>query len=113
MVQSKRDLSSQHKTCAVCYVPTRPSVVMIPAKASCPPHWTREFFGYLMSGHRGHDHHRTMYECVDQDQESLCTAAVGNTNDALFYHVEAYCGSGLPCPPYHTGKELNCVVCTK
>ena len=113
MVQSKRDLSSQHKTCAVCYVPTRPSVVMIPAKASCPPHWTREFYGYLMSAHRGHDHHRTMHECVDQDQESLQTAVVGNTNGALFYHVEAHCGTGLPCPPYRTGKELNCVVCTK
>ena len=23
--------------CAVCYVSTRPTVVMIPAKASCPP----------------------------------------------------------------------------
>ena len=102
----------QHNVpCAVCYVSTRPTVVMIPAKASCPPTWTREYYGYLMSAHVGH--HRTMYECVDEDQESL-RDSVGNTNGALFYHVEAACSHGhLPCPPYNSEKELNCVMCTK
>ena len=33
--------------CAMCYVSTRPTVVMIPAKASCPPTWTREYYGYI------------------------------------------------------------------
>jgi hypothetical protein len=27
--------------CAVCYIPTRHSVIMIPAKTSCPSGWTR------------------------------------------------------------------------
>ena len=62
--------------CAVCYVSTRPTVVMIPARASCPPTWTREYYGYLMSDNRGH--HRTMYECVDEDQESLPNSASQN-----------------------------------
>ena len=97
--------------CAMCYVSTRPTVVMIPAKASCPLTWTREYYGYLMSEHLSY--HRTMYECVDEDQESL-RDSVGDTNGVLFHHVEAVCSHGhLPCPPYNSEKELNCVVCTK
>ena len=41
---------SQHNApCAVCYVPTMNTVIMIPAKTSCPSGWTREYYGYLMS----------------------------------------------------------------
>ena len=28
--------------CAVCYVPTRNALYMIPAKYTCPSEWTRE-----------------------------------------------------------------------
>ena len=35
-----------------------------------------------------------------------------NKNGALFYPVEAVCGS-LPCPRYVNGWELTCAVCTK
>ena len=102
--------SSDHNVpCAVCYVSTRETVLMIPAKTSCPTSWTREYYGYLMSQYR--DFHRTLYECVDKDQESL-PGSHANTNGALFYHVEASC-NGMPCPPYDPQKELNCVVCTK
>ena len=53
------------------------------------------------------------FECVDADQESL-PDSVGNTDGALFYHVETNCGHGhLPRPRYEQYKELNCVVCTK
>ena len=99
--------------CAVCYVSTRPTVLMIPAKASCPTSWTREYYGYVMTTRRDENWGRTMFECVDRDQESLQSDVVGNTDGALFYHVEAHCGSGLPCPPYNKHQELNCVVCTK
>ncbi len=100
--------------CAVCYVSTRPTVIMIPAKASCPSSWTREYYGYIMTEWKGvHDNirGRTMFECVDRDQESL-PGSSPNTDGVLFYHVEASC-NGLPCPPYDQSKELNCVVCTK
>ena len=96
--------------CAVCYVSTRPTVLMIPAKASCPPDWTREYYGYLMTELRTHK--RSMFECVDEDQESL-PGSHANTNGALFYQVEVDCNSGLPCPDYIDRKALNCVVCTK
>ena len=95
--------------CAVCYVSTRETVLMIPAKTSCPTSWTREYYGYLTSDY--YNHARSMYECVDKDQESLSGSHAG-TNGALFYHVEANC-NGMPCPPYDPQKELNCVVCTK
>ena len=45
-------LHNHEVPCAVCYVSTRPTVVMIPAKASCPPTWTREYYGYLMTSHK-------------------------------------------------------------
>ena len=95
--------------CAVCYVSTRPTVIMIPAKASCPSSWTREYYGYIMT--EQNIHHRSMFECVDRDQEAF-PASQTNCNGALFYHVEASC-NGLPCDRYDPNKELNCVVCTK
>ena len=30
--------------CAICYVPTRKALYMIPAKFHCPKDWTREYF---------------------------------------------------------------------
>ena len=88
--------------CAVCHVSTRPTVLMIPAKASCPPTWTREYYGYLMIAQKGPGHYHTMFECVDKDQESLPDTQA-NTNGALYCHRL----------PYNNHQELNCVVCTK
>ena len=95
--------------CAVCSVTTRLQVLMIPAKTSCPTAWTREYYGYLMSEH--YSHHRTMFVCVDKDQDSV-PGSQAATYGAKFHHTEADC-SGMPCPPYNNQKELNCVVCTK
>ena len=103
--------------CAVCYVSTRSKILMIPAKTSCPTNWTREYYGYIMTEYKGdHIHYirgRTMFECVDKDQESLHGGGTTNTDGVLFHHVEAVCNTGLPCPPYNNHMELNCVVCTK
>ena len=108
--QCPLDGSHDHNVpCAVCYVSTRETVLMIPAKTSCPNSWTREYYGYLMSENKAFE--RTMFECVDIAQESV-PGSEANTNGALFYHVEANC-NGMPCPPYDDEKELNCVVCTK
>ena len=108
--------SDHNAPCAVCHVSTRSTMLMIPAKATCPSSWTREYYGYIMTEHKGRQNNnirgRSMFECVDADQESL-PGSHPNTNGALFYHVEAACNTGLPCPPYNQNKELNCVVCTK
>ena len=96
--------------CAVCYASTRETVVMIPARLSCPSSWTREYYGYLMANWYGH--RRTMFECVDRNPQSI-PGSIANINGAYFYHVEAKCNVGIPCPPYDTQKEVTCVVCTK
>ena len=96
--------------CAVCAVSTCEKVLMIPAKTSCPNSWTREYYGYLMSDNRGSGHTRSMYTCIDKDQESL-PGSHTNIDGALFYHVEASC-TGKACP-YDPQKELTGVVCTK
>ena len=62
-----------------------------------------------MTEHKNHK--RSMFECVDKDQESL-PGSHANTDGALFYHVETDCNTGLLCPPYNNNKELSCVVCT-
>ena len=94
--------------CAVCYT-TRSTVMMIPAKTSCPPSWTKEYIGYLMTERQ--DLQRSMYECVDSNQEPIPETRHLNRNGALLYHVEASC-NGMDCPPYDPEKELTCVVCT-
>ena len=96
--------------CAVCLATSRETVLMLPAKTTCPTSWTTEYTGYLMTEH--HTHYRSMYECVDQSQESL-PGSSQNADGARFYHVEVPCGFGLECPPYVETKELTCVVCTK
>ncbi|XP_078619150.1 uncharacterized protein LOC144886395 [Branchiostoma floridae x Branchiostoma japonicum] len=95
--------------CAVCHVASRGSKLMIPARLSCPSGWTREYKGYLMTMH--YNYHRTEFVCVDGEPETRPGGHV-NQNGALFYPVEASCGS-LPCPNYVQGRELTCVVCTK
>ena len=96
--------------CAVCLITTRVTLLMIPAKVNCPTNWTTEYTGYLMTEHHGH--HRSTYECVDKDPESVAGLIGGDSNNALLYHVEPQC-NGLSCPPYSSEKELTCVVCSR
>jgi len=95
--------------CAVCYVPTRNTVYMLPAKYTCPIGWTREYYGYLMSEY--HNHHRSTFSCVDYSLTPVIGSSP-NSNGFLFYPVEGVCGA-LPFPPYDRTKELSCAVCTK
>ena len=105
-----RSFHDHNVPCAVCYAPTQGTVVMIPARTTCPSSWTREYYGYLMADYHGH--HRTMFECVDISPQSV-PGSIANTDGALFYHTEVKCNHGIPCPPYDTQKEVTCVVCTK
>ena len=96
--------------CAVCYTSTRETVLMIPARLTCPSSWTREYYGYLMASQR--NTYRKKFECVDVSPESV-PDSLANTDGALFYHTEVRCGYGIPCPPYDAVKEVVCAVCTK
>ncbi|KAI8520759.1 hypothetical protein Bbelb_005130 [Branchiostoma belcheri] len=94
--------------CAVCAIP-RSTTIMIPAKKTCPPGWTSEYFGYLMA--ERYNHRRTDFVCVDVEAQHL-EAGASNNNGALLYQVEGRCNYNLHCPPYVNGRELTCVVCS-
>ena len=42
-------LQNEDVPCAVCYVATRDTVLMIPGTYVCPRSWTREYYGWLMA----------------------------------------------------------------
>ena len=96
--------------CAICHVPTRATVIMVPAKSLCPSSWTREYYGYLTA--ESDSHKRSSYTCVDINPEAVPGSSAHN-NGALFYYVAVYCGYGLDCPPYEQSRILSCAVCTK
>ena len=101
--------NNHNAPCAVCYVPTRVAVLMLPARLTCPPNWTLEYNGYLMSDHYTHAQSST-HECLDHHPESI-PGSSADTNGALFYINEATC-NGIPCPPYDPEKELTCAMCS-
>ena len=110
LMPSLSSVNNHNVPCAVCYVATRSVSLMIPAKTQCPTLWTLEYIGYLMTERL--NHHRTMYECVDKDPESVPGLNAFSDPRAIFHLVEPYC-NGLSCPPYDDDKELTCVVCTR
>ena len=57
-------------------------------------------------------HHRSQFNCVDQDIKVVPGTGAANVDGVLFYFTEGRCGS-LPCPPYDSTREISCAVCTK
>ena len=106
-----KNLNNQDAPCAVCYVRSRGSQMMIPATTKCPSGWTRDYYGYLMTSHYGHKH-TSEFVCIDVDAEAV-PGGHRDTNGALLFLVQADCNHGVPCVPYIQGHELACVVCTK
>ncbi|XP_034307834.2 uncharacterized protein [Magallana gigas] len=96
--------------CSVCRSTVQSSVLMIPGKSSCYDGWTMQYHGDLVAGHHASSA-ATQYICLDEHPETL-TAGHRNDNGKWFYPVKAVCGA-LACPPYHNGRYLTCVVCTK
>ena len=103
-------LHNHNVPCAVCHTSVRSSKLMIPGETTCPLMWTKEYVGYLMASYRDHKRN-AVYECVDKNSEAV-PGGHANIDGALFYHVGAVCGVGLPCPPYVANRPITCVVCT-
>ena len=105
-------LHNYEALCAVCRVTGRSTVLMIPAKTTCPPNWTTEYKGYLMSANQNHVH-QSEYICIDKNAEAR-PGTDGNTDGSLLYLVETGCrmDDGSPCTSYVSGYELACTVCT-
>ncbi|VDI33460.1 Hypothetical predicted protein, partial [Mytilus galloprovincialis] len=95
--------------CAVCRNPKSFSSLMIPGRKTCYAGWQTEYMGYLASG--CFNCKASSFICVDSQPEYI-PSGERNDNGHLLYMVGTKCGS-LPCPPYHAGLELYCVVCTK
>ena len=106
----KRNLHDHDAPCVVCFVKSRGSMLMMPARNDCPSGWTEEYHGYLMTSYHNHKH-SSDFVCVDGDPEYV-PGSHADKNGALLYAVEGVCGS-LPCLPYVSGRELTCAVCTK
>ncbi|KAL4238240.1 hypothetical protein ACF0H5_002953 [Mactra antiquata] len=104
-----KSIQNDDVPCAVCYS-QRSEMIMIPARLDCYPGWTKEYSGYLMSGHYVNKS-PSMYTCVDKAVETV-VGGHRDQNGRLLFLVEGICGS-LECPPYVNGRELTCVVCTK
>ena len=95
--------------CAVCYIPTRTALYMIPGKYTCPTGWETEYYGYLTAEY--YSFTRSFYTCVDDAMKQV-PGSIGFQDGTLFSPVEVKCKSRL-CPPYEETKELTCAVCTK
>ncbi|KAH3783567.1 short-chain collagen C4-like isoform X1 [Dreissena polymorpha] len=95
--------------CAVCRVSTS-NVLMVPGRNACYTGWTLEYAGYLMAERNNHASNKN-FVCVDGDAEVTNCSSGGNENGALLYVVESSCNP-LKCPPYVSGRELTCAVCS-
>ena len=82
---------------------------MIPGRETCPPHWKKEYSGYIMAGANTHKSTKP-YLCID-DTPKVVPGSDTQQNDGGFYLVETQCPS-LQCEPFVQGRELRCVVCT-
>ena len=101
--------------CAVCHVDSASSVLMIPAKSSCPGSWSVQYNGFLVSSNTAAGDHNWQafdYVCLHNDAEYLTEGARRHNDDGhILCPVRAECGS-LPCPPYKNGQYITCAVCT-
>ena len=105
----KRRIQDRNVPCAVCRVQTRATAIMVPARNTCPRGWTREFYGFLMSGRN--DHGKRDYVCIDREMRTL-PGYPGNENGNTLYTVQTTCTSGLDCIAYQADNPLTCAMCT-
>ena len=104
------NIDDQDVLCAVCEVKQRTRQLMISGRTTCYDGWTREYWGYLMTGHYSHSA-QAKYYCIDANPEVL-PEGTADQNGFLLYLVEVR-GDSLEKTPYIQGRELPCVVCTK
>ena len=94
--------------CAMCYTSPRHTVTVIPAKTTCPHHWTLEYAGYIMAVHSGY--HK--YDCIDWNAEAIPGTCASESGFRII-HTRVVCDHGVPCPPYRSTNVLMCAVCSR
>ena len=110
-IRLEKNLHDHEAPCVVCYVKSRGSTLMMPARNDCPSGWTEEYHGYLMSEAYSNKKQRD-FICVDEDAEYV-PGSQANKHGASLYLVQVDCIGMLPCLPYVKNRELTCAVCTK
>ena len=85
-----RNLHNHDAPCAVCFVKSRSSMFMMPARNDCPSGWTKEYHGYLMTANRS-DKHSYEFICVDGNPEYV-PGSKHKKYGALLFPVEGVCG---------------------
>ena len=112
--------------CTACETNKRPTKIMIPGKARCPSNeWVQEYVGYVYSAPAQYsdgspisgNYHRSTYECVDSNIESLNGRAYAGLTLPMIFKVKARCTGDKAlagnCPPFKSHEPLSCVVCSK
>uniref|UniRef100_A0A1X7V7K8 Uncharacterized protein n=1 Tax=Amphimedon queenslandica TaxID=400682 RepID=A0A1X7V7K8_AMPQE len=61
----------------------------------------------MTQGNKGNNN--KVYECVDENPESVNGSAVADNIGAHFYFTGSTC-TGLPCPPYVNNRAITCVI---
>ena len=96
--------------CAVCLALEKSTKLMIPARSVCPPRWTSEYYGYLVSDMKNGNRQLI---CMDKEtavgdfkNSSSEKERVKNTS---FAHVNIDCNSATQDCSHN---PLRCVVCT-
>ncbi|XP_070533381.1 plasminogen-like [Ptychodera flava] len=102
--------------CAVCRVPTQSSILMVPARNTCPDEtWTLQYKGYLGAQSVAIRRHSSEFICLDRRSKKIA-GSQRPVDGTLVFNVEGRCSpdSAMPCDgPYIDGHELTCAVCTK
>lgn len=106
-----QSLNNNDATCAVCYSDRRVAKVMIPGRRTCNAGWTKEYEGYLVTGHWNYKANH-VYECLDLAPEVVLGTS-RDTHASLMYIVTVVCIRGSLCPKYVRDNAVTCVVCTK
>ena len=69
----KRNIHDYEAVCVVCFVKSRGSMLMMPARNDCPSGWTEEYHGYLMAERYNHPHSKD-FICLDGDPNMFLVA---------------------------------------
>ena len=108
-------INQKRAVCARCFTQSRPAIIMIPARTTCPSGWTREYYGYLMASYEGYAH-PSNYICVYYSPSYYTHSDPGQGGGLTFVNADCdgegtidECGTG----EYVNNRQLTCVVCSR
>jgi len=109
---SKGSLYNQEAPCVVCFNPSKNHQLMVPARVNCSTDgWNTEYVGYLVANWYGH--RRSEFICMDGAPEILDGSKPSDENGMIVVPVQTDCAYNNICPPYASGSEFACAVCSK